>query len=172
MSADPVRDLIDLAAFGDRDAQVALSTYSLITNASEGTPEIEAVVAAEAFAHLAAAHGGVNETLHLANILVTKSAVLDRLGDKARSRRTRSDADDLFDWVAEAGAPEDKQALAALLEGYADDGDDDAAIRLNRFLASLTRSEAAKISSGAKRQRKESNKFAAEVAGIINQRTA
>lgn len=131
--------LLREAALGRREAQGALASACLFM---PEVPITERVVMAEPFARLAAEHGEPDDLLILAGVLHLRASHLAKT-DEVRAARLFTEVGDILDHVADCG--EALPILAVVLNSMCNDGDEDAAIRLNRLMERLTPAEAVAV---------------------------
>lgn len=132
----------ELLALGSRGDCSALANLAMCCAAREDIISFEAFAAAEAFARLAAAHGGANEKLLLAGVLRVRSAHLTELGVLDRALALLQQSESLCDEMATIPLCPGVEFLAAVLTAHADRRDDFAANRLNRLMATMSATDA------------------------------
>lgn len=179
--AIPEGEMIALAASGNVGAQIWMAEACQKHCVTGKASQAEALAAAEAFARLAAANNvfadvdsvetataaiqlQATATGTLASILFAQA---DRLAvtERERAEHYAAEAAVQLDWAIASG-PEGRIEAASLLAGRADAGNDDAAIRLNKLLAGVSREEAVRLKASAKQGQKARAHFDAEVATL------
>lgn len=142
---------LTLAARGDRAAQSAMVGVCL-ANQLHGIPTSEFSAAAEAFARLASSHGQAEDQLVLAGVLYLRAHCAAQRGDLALQAAYLFEASAIFDATSEWSDGEAVQFLAGMLTGLADQGVEDAAVRLNELMGKLSPAQAAAIRSTVTQQ--------------------
>ena len=137
-------ELVALAARGSLPAQQRMT---LLCMAKEqcGLSHLEAYACAEPFARMAASHGKAEDLVLLAGLLRSRAIDIWRTGDEARALRIMDELHSLFDNLALNFGSEGREMLTTLLTALADQGDEEAAIRLNRLMEIVPVDEAAKL---------------------------
>lgn len=128
-------ELIQLAARGDRAAQAALASACMLKQ-GVGVPKFECAVMAEVFARLAAEHGQDDDLLILLGVLHVRAVTLAAV-DPERSSALIAEVDSIIDRLAQ-GEGESLIVLGSMLSALADQGDEFAAVRLNRLMENLS----------------------------------
>jgi hypothetical protein len=145
LEIDPLeRELFQSAASGDVKALAILAHVARQPKSyAQAVPTADATAAAEAFARLAAVNGGADEWLLLADVLIERSGLL---GDRAHASRLMAEASDWQRAALDAGEEAAALPLAVTLTLLADDGDEAAAIDLNKLMEGLGPVKAPEVS--------------------------
>jgi hypothetical protein len=125
-------DPISLAASGDAEAQADLVVRTLKLADEGGLSLEEALQSAELVARMAASHGGADQRLLLAGVLLKRadSATAIARAQQARAAAFIEEAQGVLLVLSDEGCEDASIGLAALLDGLANDGDEEAATRL------------------------------------------
>jgi hypothetical protein len=139
-------ELLRLASTGDRSAQAALRDCCAMLQ-YEGVSPFESACIAEAFARLAAQHGGQDDDAWLAAILRFRSVHVAQLGDYGRAFALAAQSEAICDKYSTLDLTPGVEFLAGVLTGLADAGDEVAADRLNKIAAALSPAAAQALSA-------------------------
>ena len=125
-------DPISLAASGDAEAQADLVVLTLKFAEEGGLSLEEALQSAELVARMAASHGGADQRLLLAGVLLKRadSATARARQEQARAAEFIEEAQSRLAALSDEGCEDASIGLAALLDGLANEGDEEAATRL------------------------------------------
>src|SRR5205085_4974857 len=92
-------------------------------------------------------HDQLEDWLVLAGVLHIRAGHLKAIGAADRAAVMLDEATAIFDAAEESAGGHDLLCLATALSQLADQGDEDAALRLNRIMEKLSPSEAASVRS-------------------------
>lgn len=140
-------NLLERAARGDRRALAAL-VFDCIASQLNGVPDFEAMVAAEAFANLAAAHGEQDDAMVLVGVLMIRARHVEAIfEDMERATALAERACELFDTLGPIAECSDGAAfLAGTLSILADNGCELSPLMLNGLAGRMTPLAAAQLS--------------------------
>lgn len=126
-------ELLSLAASGDPEAQHALAVHSINCGSAGVCPPVEAEVAAEMFARLASSSGQPRHRIMLAGVLLVRARSVGNAGDTQRCANFQQEAVAVLEGLTAEGNRAAASHLAALLSTLADEGDEEAAAKLNNL---------------------------------------
>lgn len=137
------------AGLGNRVAQSGLASISLGFVAEGDLPELEALTCAETFARMAVAHGQADDALLLAVVLQLRAQQSALSGRIERALEQQQEADTLIASTPISGDAPAAQFYVAWMDRLADQGDDAASERVNRFIGMMSPADAAKVRNAA-----------------------
>lgn len=137
-------ELIQRASTGNRAALSKLVSIC-VGRQFVGVTAFESMVMAEGFARLAAAQGGLDESMMLAGVLRIRARHVADLGDATRSASLWLQSEALCDDYSSLTLCEGVEFFAGVLTAEADGGDDFATIRLTKLMGALSATDAGKL---------------------------
>jgi acetyl esterase/lipase len=163
MEAPADAALIERGAQGDAAALSALALHCVRLQYA-GVSAFESLIAAEAFARLAAAGGSAGANMLLAGVLRIRAGHVAELGDLERAIVLLGQSEALCEAFPDPGLSEGLEILAGVLTAYADLGDDLASVRLQRLFEALSPASADSLRRTLNRACADDNKSERAVA--------
>lgn len=148
-------ELIARSASGDRAAQAAMVSLCIAKQFGTTVTPFECAAFAEVFARQAAAHGFLDDRLHLSAVLRIRAHHLAVLGDVERSRRLLSEGIAAAGDLSGIALSDAVEFLAGVLTSQAEMGSEEAEALLDRITSSLTAAEADTLRNNINRAARE-----------------